>query len=77
MKVTLTGEMKVARHKVRHQTNTAHYIYKKPSGTTDFLTYEDKQDPDRDLQTEGDADESDEGGVEGEVSPLFQHCLQL
>lgn len=42
-----------------------------------FLTYEDEQDPDCDLQAEGDADEGDDGGVEVEVRPLLQHDLQL
>lgn len=52
-----------------------HLIYQKGSGFVHFLTYEDEQDPDCDLQTEGDADQGDDGGVKGEVWPLIQHGL--
>lgn len=51
------------------------YIYTKRA--VSFLTYEDEQDPDSDLQTEGDADQGDDGGVKGEVWPLLQHGLEL
>jgi hypothetical protein len=42
-----------------------------------ILTDEDEEDPHSDLQAEGDADESDEGSVQGEVWPLLQDSLQL
>lgn len=42
-----------------------------------FLTREDEQDPDCDLQNEGGADEGDGGAVEGGAGPLLQHGFQL
>ena len=42
-----------------------------------FLTHEDEQNPDHNLQTDGDAYEGDDGEVEGELWSLNQRCLQL
>lgn len=41
------------------------------------LTYKDQQDPHKDLQDERDADESEEGDVEGETRAQLHNGLQL